>query len=178
MKSRLPHFVATEDGAAGAGKTWLLNHHIRWLREHGVGVADVDGQEHGPRLAQGSQQRHVAGGDPHQAGRGADQQRAGLVDVLRHPGDLLPVGADHHLLPQGHRALPPGLPDGAEPLLGVQQDRPAEVPPLIKGYLRAGAWICGEPAWDPDFNTADLPILLPMAKISNRYAKHYLEKAE
>jgi putative hemolysin len=46
---------------------------------------------------------------------------------------------------------------------------------LIKGYLRAGAWICGEPAWDPDFNTADLPILLPMAKISSRYAKHYLE---
>ena len=51
---------------------------------------------------------------------------------------------------------------------------PAEVPPLIKGYLRAGAWICGEPAWDPDFNTADLPILMPMAKVSGRYAKHYL----
>ena len=56
----------------------------------------------------------------------------------------------------------------------LQQDRPAEVPPLIKGYLRAGAWICGEPAWDPDFNTADLPILMPMAKVSGRYAKHYL----
>jgi len=61
------------------------------------------------------------------------------------------------------------------PLAALQQDRPAETPPLIKGYLRAGAWICGEPAWDPDFNTADLPILLPMAKVSNRYAKHYLE---
>ncbi|MBS1158399.1 MAG: ornithine-acyl[acyl carrier protein] N-acyltransferase [Proteobacteria bacterium] len=60
------------------------------------------------------------------------------------------------------------------PLAALQQDRPAETPPLIKGYLRAGAWICGEPAWDPDFNTADLPILLPMAKVSNRYAKHYL----
>ena len=64
------------------------------------------------------------------------------------------------------------------PMAALQQDVFADTPPLIKGYLRAGAWICGEPAWDPDFNTADLPILLPMAKISNRYAKHYLEKAE
>lgn len=61
------------------------------------------------------------------------------------------------------------------PLAALQQDLAAETPPLIKGYLRAGAWICGEPAWDPDFNTADLPILLPMAKVSSRYAKHYLE---
>lgn len=60
------------------------------------------------------------------------------------------------------------------PLAALQNDRPAETPPLIKGYLRAGAWICGDPAWDPDFNTADLPMLLPMAKISTRYAKHYL----
>jgi putative hemolysin len=60
------------------------------------------------------------------------------------------------------------------PLAALQNDKPAETPPLIKGYLRAGAWICGEPAWDPDFNTADLPILMPMAKVSDRYAKHYL----
>jgi len=60
------------------------------------------------------------------------------------------------------------------PLAALKRDLPAEVPPLIKGYLRAGAWICGEPAWDPDFNTADLPILLPMTRIADRYAKHYL----
>lgn len=60
------------------------------------------------------------------------------------------------------------------PLAALQHDKITETPPLIKGYLRAGAWICGEPAWDPDFNTADLPILMPMAKVSNRYAKHYL----
>lgn len=60
------------------------------------------------------------------------------------------------------------------PLAALQGDRPAETPPLIKGYLRAGAWICGEPAWDPDFNTADLPILMPMARVASRYAKHYL----
>lgn len=51
---------------------------------------------------------------------------------------------------------------------------PPEPPPLVKGYLRMGAYVCGEPAWDPDFNTADLPILLPMARVSGRYARHYL----
>ena len=50
-------------------------------------------------------------------------------------------------------------------------------PPLIKGYLRTGAWVCGEPAWDPYFNCADLFMLLPMAKLDNRYARHYLKEA-
>lgn len=76
-----------------------------------------------------------------------------------------------HLGPMEYRVFP----RCPLPLAALQQDWPAETPPLIKGYLRAGAWICGEPAWDPDFNTADLPILLPMAKVSTRYAKHYLE---
>ena len=59
------------------------------------------------------------------------------------------------------------------PLEALRSDAPAAVPPLIKGYLRAGAYICGEPAWDPDFNTADLPILMPMAQLDSRYAKHF-----
>ncbi|HRE18110.1 MAG TPA: GNAT family N-acyltransferase [Rhodocyclaceae bacterium] len=64
------------------------------------------------------------------------------------------------------------------PLAALQQDVPAELPPLIKGYLRAGAWVCGEPAWDPDFNTADLPILMPMSRVEGRYAKHFMGKAD
>jgi len=50
----------------------------------------------------------------------------------------------------------------------------SEVPPLVKGYLRAGAYVCGEPSWDPDFNTADLLVLLPMSRISPRYVKHFV----
>ena len=62
--------------------------------------------------------------------------------------------------------------------LRQEQELKPSIPPLIKGYLRAGAWICGEPAWDPDFNTADLPILLPMSRIDARYAKHFLGRSE
>jgi putative hemolysin len=49
----------------------------------------------------------------------------------------------------------------------------ADVPPLLKGYMRVGTQICGAPAWDPDFNTADLLILLNMARMNKRYAKHF-----
>ncbi len=50
---------------------------------------------------------------------------------------------------------------------------PARVPPLIKGYLKLGADICGEPAWDPDFNTADFPVLLDINRMDPRYRKHF-----
>lgn len=53
----------------------------------------------------------------------------------------------------------------------------AKLPPLIKGYVRIGAYVCGAPAWDPDFNTADLLMMLPMSRIDARYAKHFLKAA-
>jgi len=56
----------------------------------------------------------------------------------------------------------------------LQHDLEVEAPALIKGYLRCGAKVLGAPAWDPDFNTADLPLLLPMERISPRYARHFL----
>jgi putative hemolysin len=49
-----------------------------------------------------------------------------------------------------------------------------EPPALIKGYLRLGARILGAPAWDPDFNTADLPMLMRIADLPSRYRKHFL----
>jgi putative hemolysin len=49
-----------------------------------------------------------------------------------------------------------------------------EAPALIKGYLRCGAKILGSPAWDPDFNTADLPMLMRLADLPARYRRHFL----
>ncbi|MGB7479233.1 MAG: GNAT family N-acyltransferase [Burkholderiaceae bacterium] len=51
-----------------------------------------------------------------------------------------------------------------------------KAPPLLKGYLRSGAWVCGAPAWDPDFHSADFFLLLPLAKLDRRYARHYLKE--
>ena len=82
--------------------------------------------------------------------------------------------AEKYLCPQEYRVFP----HCPLPMAALQPNVEAEIPPLIKGYLRAGAWICGAPAWDPDFNTADLHILLPMAKLSARYARHYSGAAD
>jgi putative hemolysin len=48
-----------------------------------------------------------------------------------------------------------------------------EMPPLLKGYLRIGSKICGEPAWDPDFNSADFLVWLSLANLHPRYARHF-----
>ena len=47
-------------------------------------------------------------------------------------------------------------------------------PALIKGYLRLGAKVLGPPAWDPDFNAADLPMLMRAADLPARYRKFLL----
>jgi putative hemolysin len=60
------------------------------------------------------------------------------------------------------------------PLAQFDQATVAEPPALIKGYLRLGARVLGAPAWDPDFNTADLPMLLRIEDMPPRYRKHFL----
>jgi putative hemolysin len=60
------------------------------------------------------------------------------------------------------------------PLHALNDTLDVAIPPLIKGYLRLGAYVGGEPAWDPDFNTADIFILLPMSRLNERYAKHFI----
>ncbi len=49
-----------------------------------------------------------------------------------------------------------------------------EPPPLIKGYLRCGAKVLGPPAWDPEFNTADLPLMMRLDDLPARYRRHFL----
>mgnify|MGYP006375513739 CR=1 FL=1 len=51
------------------------------------------------------------------------------------------------------------------------------IPALLKGYLRVGAWIGGEPAWDEAFGTADLFVMMPLERVEGRYARHYLKAA-
>lgn len=49
----------------------------------------------------------------------------------------------------------------------------ARIPPLIKGYINVGAVLCGEPAWDPDFNTADFPVFLDITQLPLRYKRQF-----
>ena len=55
-------------------------------------------------------------------------------------------------------------------------DRPAlaPLPPLLRGYLRIGARICGAPAHDPDFDVADFSVVLDMEQLGDRYRRYFL----
>ncbi len=61
------------------------------------------------------------------------------------------------------------------PIESLDTNVTAICPPLIKGYLRLGAKICGEPAWDSCFNTADILVMLSLSDMNKRYASHFLK---
>lgn len=45
------------------------------------------------------------------------------------------------------------------------------VPALMRGYLRLGAQVCGEPAHDPDFGVGDFCVLLDKQRADTRYLR-------
>jgi putative hemolysin len=93
-----------------------------------------------------------------------------MTDGGHNAANLFMQLGESHLAPIEYRVMPLTV----LPYERLTNGQVAEIPPLVKGYLRAGAWICGEPAWDPDFNSADLLFLLPMAKMTPRYQRHFL----
>ncbi|HEX8963175.1 MAG TPA: GNAT family N-acyltransferase [Rhodocyclaceae bacterium] len=94
-----------------------------------------------------------------------------MADGGHNAANLFLQLADKHMAPAEYQVAP----RCPLPFEALANRAAAIVPPLLKGYLRAGAWICGEPAWDPDFNSADLLLLLPMDNLSARYRRHFVE---
>lgn len=60
------------------------------------------------------------------------------------------------------------------PVERLDSNLAVEPPALIKAYLRLGAKVLGAPAWDPDFNTADLPMMMRINDLPSRYRRHFL----
>lgn len=75
-----------------------------------------------------------------------------------------------HLAPIQHHVTP-RLPLPVEEL---RQDLPVDLPPLVKGYLHCGARVLGAPAWDPDFGTADLPMMLDLKDLPVHCRRRFL----
>jgi len=76
---------------------------------------------------------------------------------------------EHHLCTESLRAEP------LKPLPPTQipSNVSAQMPPLLKAYMRLGAKVCGEPCWDEDFQVADVFILLKRDNLCPRYARHF-----
>lgn len=101
----------------------------------------------------------------------------GCASIPFCPGDvathtLLNELYQHHPAPSEYR-VQPRLP---VPALAVTPAATAPLPPLLKAYLRLGAWICGEACWDPDFGVADVFILLDIKQVPGRYRRHFLRE--
>ncbi|WP_405571692.1 GNAT family N-acetyltransferase [Streptomyces phaeochromogenes] len=106
---------------------------------------------------------------------GGHEWLAGCCSIPLADGGALAAGTwdrvrDKHLAPEEYRVRPV-LPWSAE---GVARPARTELPPLLRGYLRLGAWVCAEPAHDPDFGVADLYVLLSMRRVNPRYLRHFL----
>ena len=99
----------------------------------------------------------------------------GCASIPFAPGDV----SGHALLNSLYTNHPPPTqyrvqPRRPIPSISVQPAARAALPPLLKAYLRLGAWICGEACWDPDFGVADVFILLDVKSVPERYRRHFL----
>jgi putative hemolysin len=77
-----------------------------------------------------------------------------------------------HAAPPQYRVYPyrPVLVDG-RPIDEIPPPPRPAVPALMRGYLRLGAQVCGEPAHDPDFGVGDFCVLLNKQHADTRYLK-------
>ena len=83
---------------------------------------------------------------------------AGVWETVRHK----------HFAPPEYRVRP------LRPWHPPEAPAKVRMPPLLKGYLRLGAWVCGPPAHDADFGVADLFVLLGLEHIDQRYLSYFL----
>ncbi|MFI8185049.1 GNAT family N-acetyltransferase [Actinacidiphila glaucinigra] len=99
---------------------------------------------------------------------------AGCCSVELNDGGAMAAGvwdrvSVKNLAPEEYRVSPHRPWDPA----GIARPARTTLPPLLRGYLRLGAWVCGEPAHDPDFGVADLFILLSLERTDERYLRHF-----
>ena len=83
----------------------------------------------------------------------------------------------HHLAPPELRARALAehyVPMNRMPPLAYDQRLTAKaLPPLVKGYLRVGAMIGDGAFVDPQFNTVDVFVVMPVERITKRYAGRF-----
>lgn len=103
----------------------------------------------------------------------------GCASIPLGDGDALAAGIMNRLRRQAmapdHLRVNP-----RQPLLVEGRDQPkldAPLPPLLKAYVRAGAKACGEPCRDPNFQVADVLMLLDVQELNPSYSRHFIHRS-
>ncbi|MBB5939653.1 GNAT family N-acetyltransferase [Streptomyces zagrosensis] len=90
------------------------------------------------------------------------------------------LGTTRHAAPPELRVQPrvpwsPSLSPSPSP---DAQPSYATLPPLLRGYLRVGAWMCGAPHHERDFDDADFFVVLDTERMNDRYRRYFLGEAQ
>lgn len=83
------------------------------------------------------------------------------------PSGLRPRALDHHYVPMAR--MPPSVID--------VQAVVADLPPLIKGYLRLGGFVGDGAVVDRQFNTTDVCMIVKTDQVTKKYDRHYRRPA-
>lgn len=94
----------------------------------------------------------------------------GLEDGGANAHAIVETLRSQYLSPAWHRVRP----RNPLPLADARPTQPPRMPPLLKAYVSLGARACGEPCWDPEFNCADVFMLLNVPDLHPRYARRFL----
>lgn len=84
---------------------------------------------------------------------------------------IMPELREGHLVEPALRVVP----RRGVPVVEAPAETRGSLPPLLKAYLRMGCRIGGEACWDPEFQCADVFVLLDVATLSGRYAQRFLK---
>ena len=100
---------------------------------------------------------------------------AGCASIPLYDGGATAAGVwdrvrARHMSPDEYRVTPHHRWDDT----GIERPARLLMPPLLRGYLRLGTWICGEPAYDEAWQVANLFVLLAMDRVDQRYLRHFL----
>ncbi len=85
-----------------------------------------------------------------------------------HHNHLAPPALRPRALPRLHVPMDRLAPGG-----GDQRDALAELPPLVKGYLRLGGFVGDGAVLDTQFNTTDVCIVVKTDLVTEKYYRHY-----
>ena len=84
----------------------------------------------------------------------------GMGDGGHYAASLYAKLYEYHSAPAEYRVFP----RCSLPLEALNNLMEVEAPPVLRLCLKLGGMLCGAPAWEPEYNTAEFLLLLPLAK--------------